>query len=201
MSTYREKYIQYKKKYLELKNSKLEGGSKQLFSLPEINTVAQQLIALQNLYPELSKKQIIEMVSNVWGYKLDEEKSTEVVEDSTKEVKPTKEVEFTYQNLGIAPGDLKVVGIFFSKLSYNKDLFKLDKFEITEGESVPMVRFSKSDVIKILNETAKRKEEGILEEFNNQKYIYILSFKEKQKKTLETTIETEYTIYNVTVNV
>ena len=56
MSIYREKYIQYKKKYLELKNSKLEGGSKQLFSLPEINTLAQQLIALQNLYPELSKK-------------------------------------------------------------------------------------------------------------------------------------------------
>ena len=201
MSTYREKYIQYKKKYLELKNSKLEGGSKQLFSLPEINTVAQQLIALQNLYPELSKKQIIEMVSNVWGYKLDEEKSTEVVEDSTKEVKPTKEVEFTYQNLGIAPGDLKVVGIFFSKLSYNENLFEIYKFEITEGETVPNVRFSKSDVIKKLNEIAKRKEEGILEEFNNQKYIYILSFKEKQKKTLETTIETEYTIYNVTINV
>ena len=140
------------------------------------------------------------MVSNVWGYKLDEEKSTEVVEDSTKEVKPTKEVEFTYQNLGIAPGDLKVVGIFFSKLSYNENLFKFDKFEITEGETVENVRFSKSDVIKILNETAKGKE-GILEEFNNQKYIYILSFKEKQKKTLETTIETEYTIYNVTINV
>ena len=68
-----------------------------------------------------------------------------------------------------------------------------------------MVSFNKSELIEMLNETAKRKEEGIeegiFEEFNNQKYIYILSFKEKQKKTLETTIETEYTIYNVTINV
>ena len=194
-----------KKKYLELKNSKLEGGSKQLFSLPEINTLAQQLIALQNLYPELSKKQIIEMVSNVRGYKLDEEKSTEVVEDSTDEVKPTEDVKFMYDNLGDYPGGFKNVGVFFSKLSYNEDLFKLDKFEITEGERVANVSFNKSDLIKMLNETAKRKEEGIeegiFEEFKNQKYIYILGFKEKQKKTLETTIETEYKIYNVTFDV
>ena len=193
MSTYREKYIQYKKKYLELKNSKLEGGSKQLFSLPEINTLAQQLIALQNLYPELSKKQIIEMVSNVWGYKLDEEKSTE-------EVKPTEVVKLIYNNLENKPGkDLKNVGIFFSKLSYNEDLFELDKIEITEGNSPNIL--NKSQVINILNNAAIYKQEGIFEEFNNQKYVYLLDFKEEQKKTLETTIETEYTIYNVTFEV
>ena len=190
MSIYREKYIQYKKKYFELKNSKLEGGSKQLFSLPEINTLAQQLIALQNLYPELSKKQIIEMVSNVWGYKLDEEKSTD-------EVKPTKEVTLIYNNL---PGD-KFVGIFFSKLSYNEDLFKSLKAEITEGATVANESYGKSELIENLNKAAKDNQEGILEEFDNQKYLYMLFLKEEQKKTLETTIETEYTIYNVTFEV
>jgi len=133
------------------------------------------------------------MVSNVWGYKLDEEKSTD-------EVKPTKEVKIMYDNL-VDEGGFRLVGFFFfSKLSYNEDLFKLDKFEITEGDMDRDVSINKSYLIKMLNDAVKEKLEGIFEEFNNQKYIYILGFKE-EKKTLETTIETEYKIYNVTFDV